>query len=522
MPSDEEIRSEVHRLVCSLRMDADRSLAAVLSGTRAVRRRRLVPLAAAVSVLAVVAGGFALSGVLSGNDAEPDRVAPDVPALSDGTPEGTVPSIFGHTKESATELLEERGLQVRFGEKDSCQTEGRPVGTRPDVGTPVEPGDTVTVLIAFVGPLTDCAYTDQDAWPFVDFANGRGPAPAFADEVSLYVDGEPTTTLSADEARGGEWGEDSALSILAQASDEVVRDGNSYLTPSLGVIRGTPPDAWCGIARPDALGEREAMTLTIDFEDAETGERCPARVSVYETGGAIDAVVAWSESATGGGVTPIPDVVGLPLDEARAAVTAAGYTARVEELEICNPREGIVVEQAPSQQDVDDDAVYPSGYPGPVTLVVEVPHSTRNCAGLDAAAADFLEFARGGPPPDWAPEVQQLFGYAEWDTITGDRADDPDAWSFCSGLGPDDCQLSPLVVAGRDVEVATGEFADVSRWPSGEHCELIDNGGLPDGLYEGQIVLFPAELTSCDDDWSVWLWVDGEGRIEAVNLLVPQ
>ena len=50
----------------------------------------------------------------------------------------------------------------------------------------------------------------------------------------------------------------------------------------------------------------------------------------------------------------------------------------------------------------------------------------------------------------------------------------------------------------------------------------LDRGGLPSGLpVEKQIVLYPAELTSCDDDWSVWLWIDDAGRITTVNLLVP-
>jgi hypothetical protein len=79
-----------------------------------------------------------------------------------------------------------------------------------------------------------------------------------------------------------------------------------------------------------------------------------------------------------------------------------------------------------------------------------------------------------------------------------------------------------LAVAGRDSEVATGEFSDVTRFPKDQACELIDLGGLPRGLpVEKQIVIYPAELSSCDDDWSVWLWIDERGRITTVNLLVP-
>ena len=82
--------------------------------------------------------------------------------------------------------------------------------------------------------------------------------------------------------------------------------------------------------------------------------------------------------------------------------------------------------------------------------------------------------------------------------------------------------MSPLVVAGGSGEIAVGEFSDVTRLQDYETCELIDRGGLPSGLpVEKQIVLYPAELTSCDDDWSVWLWIDDAGRITAVNLLVP-
>ena len=85
-----------------------------------------------------------------------------------------------------------------------------------------------------------------------------------------------------------------------------------------------------------------------------------------------------------------------------------------------------------------------------------------------------------------------------------------------------DCAVSPLVVAGRDEEVEIGEFSDVTRFPGDASCELIDLGGLPGGLsVNRQIVMYPAEPRSCDDDWAVWLWVDGDGRITTVNLLVP-
>lgn len=530
MPSEEQVRAEVHRIANGIGVDTDHHLAAVLAqprgddrartpGTGGARRRRpWVPLAAAVSVAGVVAAGAVLTGILPGGGPDAGRVAPVVLA---GTPDGTVPSVFGHTRESASALLEDRGLQVRYGKQISCDPAGRPVGTEPTTGAPVQPGETVTVLLSYQGATTDCMADLREPWRFVDFATGRGPSPRFADDVELFVDGVPTGTLSGADAARGEWGAGSALSILGRATEQVLRVGDSYRTPSLQVTTGTPPDTWCGVARPQAVEDREALTLTIDFADFTAQPRCPARVALYQTGGAIDTVVAWSEGARGNDLEPIPDVVGLSLTEARDRVTAAGYPARIEELETCHPRRG-VVEQAPTQRAVEEDREDDPDWYGPVTLVVEVPHTTRDCAGLDAAATAFLRFARGGPPPAWAPEVQQLLGYTPWATVTAARADDRSAWSFCSGVAPEDCEASPLVVAGSEGEVETGEFSDVTRWPPGQTCELIDRGGLPSGLpIEKQIVIYPAELTSCGDDWSVWLWIDDAGRITTVNLLVP-
>ncbi|CUR60728.1 hypothetical protein NOCA280119 [metagenome] len=529
MLSEEHVRAEVHRIANSIEVDSDQHLATVLARKRrpgrsstpgsARRRRLLVPLAAALSVVGMVLAGVALTGVLPDGETGVDKLVPVVLA---GTPSGTVPSVFGHTRESATAALHDSGLEVRFGRQISCDPAGRPVGTEPATGTPVERGDTVTVLLSYQAGNTDCMADLTEPWRFVDFATGRGPSPRFADDVTLFVDGVRTGTLSGVDAARGDWGAGSALGILSRATEQVMRSGTVYRTPSLQVSTGTPPDTWCGVTRPPATSNREALTLTVDFADLTPHPRCPARVALYETGGAIDTVVAWSEGARGTDLEPIPDVVGLPLAQARDRVTAAGYPARVEELETCHPRDG-VVEQAPTQQAVEEDSQDDPGWYGPVTLVVEVPHTTRDCAALDAAATGFLRFARGGAPPAWAPEVQQLLGYTPWDTVSAARADDPAAWSFCSGVAPEDCTVSPLVVAGGDAEVETGEFSDVTRWPGDQVCELIDRGGLPRGLpVEQQIVLYPAELTSCDDDWSVWLWVDDVGRITAVNLLVPR
>lgn len=540
MPSEEHIRAEVHRVADSVDVATDEHLAHLLARSREHRRRQggapatgrgrrgLVPILAAASVAGVVVLGTGLTGVLSrgGPDVAPE-VRPEVDGaarvLTTGTPEGTVPSVFGHTRASARVLLEERGLEVRFGEEVSCEPAGRPIGTVPTTGTRARPGQTVTVVLAYQGPSTDCVADKREPWRFVDFATGRGAAPSFAEDVKLYVDGASTGTLSGPDVARGDWGSGSPLDILARAVESVGFDGSSYLVPTLEVVTGTPPERWCGVTRPAAAGVREALILSIAVPEPGR-QQCPARVALYDSGGRIDTVVAWSGGA--GDDAPaevrqtIPDVVGLRLAEARATVSAAGYSVRVEEIPSCRPRPE-VIEQAPTHGASTEDTEDAAGSDQLVTLVVEVAHTERPCGDLDTAAKAFLRFARGGEPPDWAPEVHQLLGYTPWASVTAGRADDPAAWAFCSGVSAEQCTVSPLVVASRG-DVETGEFADLTRWPDDDGCELIDRGGLSvDVSPERQIVLYPARLPSCDDEWTISLWVDDQGRITTVNLLVP-
>jgi hypothetical protein len=151
-----------------------------------------------------------------------------------------------------------------------------------------------------------------------------------------------------------------------------------------------------------------------------------------------------------------------------------------------------------------------------VTLVVEVPHSTRDCAALDAAAEGFIRFARGGAAPQWAPEVELLLGYTRWDLMTASNADDPTAWSMCSGVAPADCVLSPLAQIRGAQTVETAESVTPGE------CEFLDRGGLPRGLsFEDAIHISPGKV-ECEGQFAVSLWVDDVGRIRAVNFLYPE
>ncbi len=470
------------------------------------RRPIVVTVKAGTALVAAVTVGVTALGVVGLRAAWVADRAGDIGAAEGvvlpGAPEGTVPSVFAHTRASATELLEDLGLSVRFGEHIGCELAGRPVGTEPATGTPVDPGDTVTVLLSRQGPNTDCTGGRKEAWQLMDFATGHGPAPSTAAHVEVFVDGRPADSLP------------SALRVLSEAVEQVVGVDGELLTPSLQAYDGTPPDVVCGSPRPAELAGRSALSITIALP-VDSG-RCPARLSVYRTGGTVDVVAVWTarHRPVGADEDPVPDVVGMSLAQARDKVTAAGFTAHVEQQETCRPRDG-VVEQAPTQQALEEDFEDDPDWTHVVTLVVEVPHTTRDCDALDAAADAFVGFAQGGPPPAWAPEVQQLVGYDLQGAISAEEADDSEAWTLC----PDEslCDVSPLSAAsGGAVE------ADESR--DSYECEMADLGGLPSGLgdTEDQITLFAADPADCSEDWTVELWIDDAGAIRAVNLLLPR
>lgn len=470
---------------------------------------RVAAVAAAVTLLCGGAAGLWLTRI----GEEHSSRSKDVAVTLDGVPVGSVPSVFGHTRESATELLEGLDLHVEYDDVISCDPEGRPVGTSPATGTPIRPGQTVTLQLAHQDANTDCMRDLREPWAFIDFAHGRAPAPRFADEVTLVVDGGDPVVLSGERAAKGDWANPSALSELRTAAAQVVRLGDEYRTPSLNVHEGTPPDKVCGLPRPASVGTREALLLAIELP-TDGIDLCPTQVAIYRTGGRIDSVVTWTGRPGSAARDAIPSVVGLSLTEARATVTAAGYTTRVEEQAACDPRPG-VVEQAPTQQAVDEDW---EDDPSPVyvvTLVVEVPHPTRDCTGLETAARQFRAFARGGPAPRWAPQVEVLLGYTVDRRLDPAQADDVTSWSMCSGVDAGSCRINPLHLM-QDGEVLV---SDDGR-PLVE-CDMTDRGGLPLKLVEPDtIVVHPPPSNACADQWAVEIWIDAEQRIHAVNLLI--
>ena len=248
---------------------------------------------ALVAVLAVLVA-FLMSAAIVGPDRSQSRLL---------LASAQVPSLFAYDDEAARALLTERGISVVEQRVRACDPGGRVVGSHPSPGAVVRPGDTVTIRTSAPSVVACLSqYPDRaQAWPFIDFATGRGPAPTFAPMVWVSVDGAAPTTMSHLRAVDRDsWHGLSAVTVLAAAAAEVRRVGTAYRVPELAVAHGTPPALTCGVARPGLVGDRAALSITIAIPGAEPGD-CPARVDLYQSHGAIDTVILYTSKRLGAG-----------------------------------------------------------------------------------------------------------------------------------------------------------------------------------------------------------------------------
>ena len=161
----------------------------------------------AVAAVAVAAVALTAAAVAASNDPEP--------VLDDDQ----VPSLFGYDADAARALLAERGLRVEQRRTRTCEVVETVVGSEPPTGARFEPGDTVTIWTAVPSdPFCMARYPARlDAWKFLQWAAGRGPAPEFAGSVDVVVDDSDPVTLTGDQAVDRErWGDPGVLTLLVR------------------------------------------------------------------------------------------------------------------------------------------------------------------------------------------------------------------------------------------------------------------------------------------------------------------
>ena len=212
-----------------------------------------------------------------------------------------MPSLFGYDGVAASALLERRGLQVQLRPFRSCEVRDRLVASEPAGGARVDRDDPVviyTALPADVSCLTD--YGERElAWQLLDFANGHGPAPAFAPRVWVYPGDGPSQILTGDDAADpASWSESGVLEALRTASTDVAlvqEHPLTYAVPAVRVIDVTEGLGECGVPEPSVAGTADVVAFVVRPAD-RTG--CPLRLEVYrDQDRRIDSVVLYPASS---------------------------------------------------------------------------------------------------------------------------------------------------------------------------------------------------------------------------------
>jgi PASTA domain-containing protein len=247
------------------------------------RRRRWL----GVAVLAAALTAIGL-GVLLTRPVQPptDRLRGD-----------QVPSWFGYDGGDARALLESRGLRVTLEPFPSCEVYGRVVATDPPPGITYHRGDAIRVYTSLPSDIT-CLTDYQDratAWTLLDFANGRGPAPAFADRVFVYADDAAPMVLDHDAAVDPDgWAGTGVLDALRKASQRVSlvsRYPVRYAIPAIRITRADEGLGSCGVPDPAVAGTGDAFAVLVRPPD-RTG--CGVRLDVFRQDDAIVAVALYS------------------------------------------------------------------------------------------------------------------------------------------------------------------------------------------------------------------------------------
>jgi hypothetical protein len=248
-------------------------------------RRRWLGVAALVAALGVVAVAVVTTRP---EDPLPDRLRGN-----------QVPSLFGYDGPDARDELAARGLEVTLQPTRDCEVFGRVVASDPPPGTPYERGDRITVYTSIPADVV-CLNDYQDratAWELLDFANGRGPAPAFADRVFVYAGGaQPVVLDRADAADPRAWAGTGVLDGLREASGRVGLVTEHPLTYAIPAIRITRTDegiGTCGVPEPAVAGTGDAFSVLVRSPD-RTG--CPVRLDVFREDDAIVALAYYPAS----------------------------------------------------------------------------------------------------------------------------------------------------------------------------------------------------------------------------------
>jgi eukaryotic-like serine/threonine-protein kinase len=244
----------------------------------------------------------------------------------------TVPDVIGRDSNTAAQMLNNRGFEVREESRVSEDVErGRVVAQDPRPNTTADEGSTVTIFVS-AGP-------GEAAVPSLAGQSQEEAEQALRD---AGFQPEAERQYSDDVERG------QVIATEPPAGTVIERGTTVTLLVSRGPERVTVPDL-TGETEDDARSTLEGLGLRVgDVTREESSEapgtvleQSPAADEEVDKGSAVDLTVAQA--------TAIPDVVDLTEEEAQTELEDAGFEVGVRDQEITDPaQEGVVLEQSPA------------------------------------------------------------------------------------------------------------------------------------------------------------------------------
>jgi PASTA domain len=425
------------------------------------RPRPVWPILSGAAAVMILVIGLAVA--LAGDDRSTPPIAP--------RSELQVPQTLWMTTAQARSTLQGLGLRVAIrGESalnDAAIECGLPTGrvqrSSPPPTSLVPPGAKVTLTVLGASQASGGAFCvgpqrfEQDALALLDFARFGEGGPEFAPSVDLWLDGELTRSLTAEEAADpAAWGDPSPLTRTLAALDNMMRANGKLVSPSVWTLIDRGDQYGCGPNDPPAaLRGRRSTVVTIEPRVDGPLAQCHW-VRVYRNeSGQVDAVASADQPWPADEVPPVED---------------------------------------------------------------EIPPEPT--AEQHAVAEAFLEFASGGPAPTFADQFQLLLGNVPVATVAAANAKQPATWSLpCTAYAERSCPIDALTYVtkqGAAIHGTTARERSACHTVSGElPPDLTTEQSLANSVSFGI-----AEPAQCADNWEVQLWLDHSGAIRTVNLIL--
>ncbi len=377
--------------------------------------------------------------------------------VSSGPPLTTIPEVKDQSAADAQAALEAEGLVVDVQEKTNVNIPaGNAVKTDPAAGTEVQAGSNVSLIVS-KGPKqvtvpNIVGLSEADATTAIEAAELQAGA------VSAVDDAAPkNTVLSQDPAADAQVDKGSAV-------DYTVSSG----PPSVEVpqVKDLP--------QADAVTAIEDSGLTVGSTEERTNANIPAGNAVKTDPAAGESVQLGTEVtltvSKGPKPAVVPDVVGLPKAEAKAAITDAGL--------------------ALGEETVVED-------PAPKNAVL----SQEPTAGAEIATGSAVDLTiSSGPPTVKIPDVKGTSASDAQATLEGlglsVLVDERTNGNIAAG---DAVKTDPA--AGTSVQVGSDVTLIVSKGP--KQIEVPDVVGLDTAAAKAEIKgvkLSPGEITEMEND----------------------